>query len=86
MGDKELKKMVKHIFEAYERTSVIANKIDRLFGGRNDLLKPILVELKEGLIVDTMSQYSLECLLNNVRSGDVSVKEASNIWFDSLKG
>ena len=86
MKDKELKKMVKQIFIAYERGCVIANKIDRCFGGANDIMEPMLNELKLSLLAESIAPYSLTCLLNNIKSGDITVKEATNTYLDLLKG
>lgn len=86
MEDKEFKKVVKHILTAYERTIITANKIDRCFGGRNDILKPVLDELEESLNISTVSEYSLQSLLNEVASGDLTVKEAANEYMDNMRG
>ena len=86
MEDKELKKIVKHIFIAYERGGVTAKKIDRCFGGANDIMKPMLDELRLSLLTEQIAPYTLTCLLNDVKSGDITVKEATNTYLDLLKG
>lgn len=86
MEDKEFKKVVKHILTAYERTCVTANKIDRCFGGFNDIMEPILDEIRLSLLTEQIAPYTLTCLLNDVKSGDLTVKEATNTYLDLLKG
>lgn len=86
MKDKELKKMVKYIFIAYERGCVTANKIDRCFGGTTDIMEPMLNDLKQSLLVEPITPYSLTCLLNDVKSGDLTIKEATDTYLDLLKG
>ena len=86
MKDKELKKMVKYIFIAYERTCSTANKIDKCFGGFNDIMEPMLNDLRQSLLVEPITPYSLTCLLNDVKSGDLTIKEATDTYLDLLKG
>ena len=86
MKKKELKKVVKQIFAAYETTFKIANKIDRCFGGFNDILEPILTELHTALTApDVLALYTITCILDDLKSGDISVKEATDRYLEYVE-
>ena len=86
MNDKDVKKLIKQIFYIFEKTQKTADKIDKCFGGANDILQPILIDLVVALDTGYISSYDLGNLLNDIKSGDKTVKEAANIYFTYLKG